>query len=231
MTSVTIPNSVTSIGSYAFYNCRITSVNYTGTIEQWCGITFETGYSNPLYSAKNLYLNGALVTDLVIPNTVTKINNFAFDNCNSLTSIIIPDSVTSIGKSAFYNCSSLTSVVIGNSVTSIGSYAFSGCSSLTSIVIPNSVTSIGSYAFYDCDSLTSVVIGDSVTSIGNDAFYSCSSLTRVYYMGNTEQWSEIAISSSNYYLTNATRYYYSETTPTEQGNYWHYVDGVVTIWE
>ena len=207
LTSVTIGKNVTSIGSEAFYDCNsLTSVNYTGTIDQWVQIEFGDNSSNPIYYTENLYINNELVTEANI-TTATNINAYAFYYCDSLTSVTIGNSVTSIGRSAFYNCDSLTSVTIGNSVTSIGSYAFYDCGSLTSVTIPDSVTSIGSYAFAYCYSL------------------------RVYYMGNTEQWSEIAISSSNDYLTNATRYYYSETTPTDDGNYWHYVDGVVTIWE
>ena len=91
--------------------------------------------------------------------------------------------------------------------------------------------SIGNSAFYNCSSLTSVVIGGSVTSIGDWAFVACSSLTSVYYQGTASEWSAISIASNlNYDLTNATRYYYSETEPTEEGNYWHYVDGEVTVW-
>ena len=96
-----------------------------------------------------------------------------------------------------------------------------------------SVTSIGNYAFYDCDSLTSVVIPDSVTSIGNYAFYNCSSLTDVYYTGSEAEWQVIDIDhvyDGNSCLTNAARYYYSETAPTTEGNFWHYVDGVPTVW-
>ncbi len=174
LTSITIPDSVTSIGSYAFLGCySLTSVNYLGNIEDWCNISFDGSSANPLYYAKNLYLNGELVTNLVIPDTVTKIKDYAFYDCDSLTSITIP-----------------------NSVTSIGGYAFYGCSSLTSITIPDSVTSIGDDAFYNCDSLTSVTIGDSVTSIGSYAFYNCPKLVEVY---NLSSLNITAGSSSNGY--------------------------------
>ena len=114
-----------------------------------------------------------------IPDSVTSIGAYAFQDCSRLTSVTIPNSVTSIGYGAFLGCSSLTSVTIPNSVTNIGDYAFSGCESLTSVTIPDSVTIIGSVAFSDCTSLTSVTIPDSVTSIGSAAFEGCSSLTSV----------------------------------------------------
>ena len=115
--------------------------------------------------------------------------------------------------------------------TKISAYAFYNCTSLTSVVIGNSVTSIGYYAFARCSRLTSVVIGNSVTSIGYDAFSSCDSLTSVYYKGTANDWSGISIGSSNYKLTGATRYYYSESQPTVSGNYWHYNDnGEIVIW-
>ena len=196
LTSITIPNSVTSIGSDAFNGCSsLTSVNISD-LAAWCKIAFSDYDANPLYYAHNLYLNGTLVTDLVIPDGVTSIKSDAFYGCSSLTSITIPNSVTSIGGSAFSHCSSLTSIDIPNSVTSIGSYAFSNCSSLTSIEIPNSVTSIGNYAFYNCSSLTSVTIPNSVTSIGNYAFEGCSSLTSVH-ISDIAAWCKIAFGSSH----------------------------------
>ncbi len=169
LTSVTIPNNVTSIGSSAFSNCSgLTSVHISD-IAVWCNIVFGDYISNPLYYANNLYLNGKLVTDIVIPNSVTSIGDYAFSGCG-LTSVTIPNSVTSIGNYAFSGCG-LTSVTIPNSVTSIGNYAFEYCRSLTSVTIPNSVTSIGISAFSSCSGLTSVTIPNSVTSIGNSAFY------------------------------------------------------------
>ena len=179
LTSITIPNSVTSIGSGTFSGCSSLAAVHITNLEAWCKIAFHNGSASPLTIARNLYLNGELVRNLVVPNSVTKIGEFAFCCCSSLTSITIPNSVTSIGKSAFASCSSLTSITIPNGVTSIEMSAFFNCSSLTSITIPNSVTSIEPNAFYGCSSLTSITIPNSVTSIGDETFFNCSSLTSI----------------------------------------------------
>ena len=210
LTSVTIPNSVTSIGDDAFYGCSsLTKTNYIGDIAGWCNIEFGNYDANPMCYSHNFYINDQEIKDLVIPNTVDSIHDYAFYRCSSLTSITIPNSVTSVGTyafrycssltsitignsvksigyGAFYGCSGFTSITIGNSVKSIGMWAFYGCSSLTSITIPNSVTSVGAYAFDGCSGLTSITIGNSVKSIGDYAFSSCSSLTSmVVENGNT----------------------------------------------
>ena len=179
LTSVTIPNSVTSIGKWAFDDCTDLTKVEISDIAAWCGISFYSSFSNPLYYAGHLYFNGSEVTDLVIPESVTKIGNYAFYGCTGLTSVTIGNSVTSIGESAFEDCESLTSVTIPDSVTSIGYSAFNGCTGLTGVTIPNSVTSIGNSAFSHCTGLTSVTIGNSVTSIGNSAFSHCTGLTSV----------------------------------------------------
>ena len=180
LTSITIGNSVTSIGHYAFYVCSGLKKVIVQDIAAWCGISFDGNYSNPLYSAHHLYSDETTeITNLIIPNSVTSIGNYAFSGCSGLTSVTIPNSVTSIGDHAFSGCSGLTSVTIPNSVTSIEEYAFSGCSSLTSVTIPNSVTSLGNGAFNGCSDLTSVTIPNSVTSIGAYTFDGCSSLTSV----------------------------------------------------
>lgn len=128
-----IPDSVTSIGGSAFWECsKLTTVNYTGTVDQWAEIYFDNTLANPLYYAKNLYINNELVTEVVL-TTATKISSYAFYNCGSITSITIPDKVTSIGNSVFCGCSSLTDITIPNSVTSIGYYAFASCSKLKTI--------------------------------------------------------------------------------------------------
>ena len=144
-------------------------------------------------------------------------------------------SVTILGGNillgAFYNCSSLESIEIPSGVTSIGEGVFYNCSSLESIEIPSSVTSVKSVAFYNCSSLTSIIIPSSITIIEGHAFYGCRSLTSVYYEGTSSDWSNISIETLyNSNLINCTKYYYSEEEPTSTGNYWHYVDGVITIW-
>ena len=116
---------------------------------------------------------------VVIPDSVTSIDDWAFFTCSGLTNITIPNSVTSIGHSAFRGCSELTSITIPDSVMSIGNQAFRDCTGLTSITIPDSVTSIGWQAFYGCTGLTSVTIGDSVTNIKTKAFRGCTGLTSI----------------------------------------------------
>ena len=165
---MTIGKNITTIGDSAFSNCSIESVNISD-LSAWCKIYFASSSSNPLYYASNIYLNGELVTDLIIPNDITEIKQYTFSGCSSLASVTIPNSVTSVGDSAFSGCSALSSLTIGGSVTTIGNYAFSGCSSLVTATIPNSVTTVGNYAFEDCDNLYSLIIGSGVSQIGEDA--------------------------------------------------------------
>ncbi len=153
LTSVTIPNSVTNIGSGAFSGCTsLTSVsipNSVVSIGDWpfssctCLTAIEVDPANPSYSSLNGVLFNKSQTLLlqcpggkagyIIPNSVTTIENGAFEGCTSLTSIVIPDSITGIGLCSFRECTSLTSVTIPNSVTSIEYGAFYYCASLTGV--------------------------------------------------------------------------------------------------
>ena len=180
--SITIPDTIKSIGKYAFEdNNDLAEINIS-SIESWCKIDFDGQYANPFYytNKASLYLNRKLVTEIAVPDSITSISNYAFYGCRSLTSITIPASVTSIGDSAFRACSGITgTLTIPDSVTSIGDHAFCGCSDLTSVTIPDSVTSIGDYAFEWCSGLTTVTIPNSVTIIGQWAFSWCKGLTNV----------------------------------------------------
>ena len=110
LTSVTIGNSVTAIGWYAFFECSGLTRAEFANVESLCNIKFSDFTSNPLSYAHHLYINGEEVTDLVIPNSLTSIGNYAFYGCSGLTSVTIPSSVTSIGQQAFSGCKNLTSI-------------------------------------------------------------------------------------------------------------------------
>ena len=179
---ISIPSSVVSIGGDAFRiggrdNWRGGEfVVHIDDIEAWCNIYFRNYYSNPLSrSRSNLYVNGELLTDLIIPNSITGVKDYAFGGCQSLISVLIPEGITYIGKGAFEDCSNLDSITIPKSVTNIGGSAFDGTSWLAnqpdgmininnmlykykchdselpenaSIEIPSGITKICGYAFY-----------------------------------------------------------------------------------
>ena len=232
-TSVTIPNTVTSIGDGAFYGCEMMSyVNIPNGVTSIGTDAFEFCSS---------------LTSITMPGTVTDFETYAFYDCTRLANVTILKGVTAIGAEAFYDCTSLTNVVIPDSVTNIGAWAFNNtkltsvtipngvtsigmgafclsslasvtipasyrnignsaffdCQNLTNVMIPNVVTSIGSYAFEYCTSLTNIIIPGSVTNVVDYAFDHCGNLTSVYFEGNAPS----ADSTSFYADNNVIAYY------------------------
>lgn len=217
--SITIPDSIGSIGEDAFWECNGLKKVYVSSIEDWCKIKFEDISSNPIVYAREIYIDGELATDITIPKGITKICDYAFVGCDTITNVVIPNSVISIGNSAFFDCSNLKNISIPNSVTSIGDSAFYYCYNLKNISIPNSVVNIGAGAFSGCsnleeveipdgikfikdstfafcENLTTIIIPQSVKEIGNLAFYRDSSnyLSNVLFKGSKSQWDSIHIS-------------------------------------
>ena len=192
LTSITIPNSVTSISGEAFENCTsLTAINVASENSNYVSVNgvlynkdkttiicYPAGKKDNNYKIPDSVteiddyaFNGCIsLSSVTIPNSVTSIGVYAFEYCASLKSITIPDSVPLVGPGAFSNCTNLTSVTIQNGVMYIGNEAFANCTSLTGITIPDSVTWIGRYSFDGCTSLTSITIPNSVTSIGKKAF-------------------------------------------------------------
>ena len=165
LTSVTIPNSVTSIESDAFSNCSsLISINIPNSVTS-IGV--------------RAFCNCSGLTSATIPNSVTSIGERAFSGCNSLTSFSIPNSVTSIGYAAFSDCSNLDSITIPNSVSSIGESAFHGCSGLIYVALPDNLKLIKQNMFNGCNSLASIIIPASVEVIYQKAFANCSSLQEI----------------------------------------------------
>ena len=196
--SITIANTITKIGNYAFYKCaNCTTVTYSSTS------TVET-------IGNYAYAECTSLTSITVPTTVTSLGTYAYYNCSnakSLTmsnkngismtigsnafkacgfnsSISIPAKVTSIATDAFYNCTSLQKVTFNSSspLTTIGTYLFEGCSSLTSVTLPPLLETIPAYTFKGCTALTAVTIPASVTSVVNTAFNGCTNLTTIHAM-------------------------------------------------
>ena len=181
-----IPTSITTITGSPFQNCATNMVFYCGAASQPSG--WASGWNGSrkinwgITPEEAAFWTGEEVrkTNVVIPEGVTRIPDYAFYNRTDLVSVTVPDSVTSIGDYAFYGCSGLAEAPIGNGVETIGDYAFRGCTGLTEVVIPASVTEIATYAFYNCTGLKTVYIPGTVTTIAAYPFYSCSSSLVLY---------------------------------------------------
>ncbi len=198
LTSITIPDSVIDIMPYAFSGCSLLNsltlgagieniymgaffecdnllkIHYNGSVEQWCSIEWNRSIGSGL-SNYELYIQGSIVEDLVIPNGIQEIKPFAFSECSSIASIVIPDSVIKIDKSAFENCWKLSKVSLGKNLTYIGETAFAECIWLEEITIPQKVEAIGDEAFCECAGLNSVIFEnyDTAIQVGKDAFQGC----------------------------------------------------------
>lgn len=175
--TITIPNTVTSVGSEFVYPYRgCVNIHYTGNVQEWMGVASKIVKAMKGQCGYNLYVDGELVNEITIPGGVTTIPTDAFADCSSLTSIVLPNSVTSIGDGAFRGCENLRMIFLGQSLQSIGDEAFRYCKKLESITFPNTLQRIGSRAFGGCELISSVKIPASLYSIGIGAFYGCKSL-------------------------------------------------------
>ena len=209
--SIVIPNSIISIEDFAFSSCSYLTHVTIGSGVKSIGL----GAFNRCYRLVEVVNNSSLM----IEKGSTEYGDVC---CYAL--VVYDRNYTFEETKISYNDDKYIVYKEGQEIWLLG---YQGTE--TSLTIPNYITGISQYAFSEC-SITSVVIPGSVIFVGEYAFWGCSNLTSVYYKGTASEWSKISINPSNTKLTNATRYYYSETKPTTSGKYWHYVDGVPTKW-
>ena len=246
--SVSIPASVTTIGEKAFAHCGVTSVTFATnsqltTVDMYAFFSSSSLQSIALPDGVTTIGEAAFngcnnITSISIPDSITTIEDRALDfNSSAFT---VYNNAKYLGNSTNpylvlvkATDTSITTCNIHTDAKLIYAFAFTDCTLLTSVTIPDSVTIIGNSVFYKCDALESLIIGSGVTSIGNGIIYYESydaKLKSVYYGGSAEEWNTIAIGEYNGNLTDAARYYYSATAPLEEGNFWHYYEGVPTVW-
>lgn len=168
--SITIPSSVKTIGSDAFYNTNIKKLTIS-SVDAWVKTALNARVPTP----HEIYVGSQLLTSVTIPSTVTTVGSH-FSNVTSIKSVTIPNSVTEIGASAFNNCTNLATLNLGTGVQTIGQYAFQGCTAITSITFPSSLKTIGYYAFQGCSGLTSLTIPENIETLDGGAFYYCTGI-------------------------------------------------------
>ena len=229
LTSVTIPNNIIGIENEAFEGCYNLKDVHISDLSAWCNIEFGGYYANPFYYADNLYLNGELVTEIIIPDDITEIKKYAFYGCSCLTSIVIPNNVTSIGGHAFDGCTGLTSIEIPNSVTNIGFLVFNNCYRLTDVHISDlsawcniefgdyyaNPLSYAENLYLNNELVTELVIPNDITEIKKYAFYGCSGLTSITIPGTI---TNIGYSAFNGCTGLTSIYLLGDNAPTV-GNY------------
>lgn len=177
LSSIEIPSSVSWVGRRAFYECTGLKGVYISDLSAWCRLYFESKYTqafhyycngtNPLEYAHNLYLNNEMLTDIVIPDSVTYTGYDVFCNCSNLKSVTLNQSGIDRFKSTFSGCDNIETIILKDGVTSInsskdsdgrGTQGFDGYRSIKSITIPSSVMNIDNYAFESCTGLTSITV-------------------------------------------------------------------------
>ena len=179
LTDVTVPKSLMYIDFWAFYDCYAIESVYISDLESWCNLDCDGYGINPVYFGADLYLNGELLTKVVIPDTVTEIKPCIFHGCTSITEVVIPEGVTAIRDSAFYDCINLTHVTLPEGLEILERYAFLGCNSLKDVTIPDSVKTIEEGAFRQCFSLTEISLGRGLENLGGSVFMECPNLLEV----------------------------------------------------
>ena len=188
ITELRIPVSIKKFNLNVFTECEsITKVIYECSIAEWCAIEFLNNMSNPVNCSGNLYIDGQLVTNLVIPSEVEKIGDNAFRGCDSLTKVVVQEGVKELGEWAFNSCASLSSISLPSTLESVGMYAFANCTSLTTANIPEKIEVIPTQLFYKCSALSDLTVNSKIIkTVAYAAFYQCKNITEIALPGIEE---------------------------------------------
>lgn len=260
--SVVLPDTVTAVRNNAFGNClQLASISFPDGLKTIGGLTGCTALTKITIPdgvteiGNNAFKGCTQITEIAIPQSVTQIGKYAFSGCTGLTRIDLPEGLSAIEDATFLNCTNLSEITIPDGIVKIGADAFSGCTALTKIDIPSAVTEIGKQAFaytglseatlphglkvlnqnvfLRCRNLGKVIIPSGITEISTAAFASCPQEISFFYEGDETQFQSIVGNSFYSGRGNITIYYYSETQPAQDGNFWHYdTDGKTpVIWK
>lgn len=253
--SITVPNSVERIYAGAFRGCYNSierlSIPFLGieadSISGHFGHLFGFSPLTTLEQVTNCRIKHVEITgNTFIPDSafvgyvsietvtlgegVTKIGTGAFQSLPNLKTVKLPSTLEKIGSRAFYKCGMLSNITFPDAVYSIGTSAFEGCELLTSVKLPSNLQVLGAAAFKGCYQLGEIVFPVGVRSVYKETFYNTREDKRIYYLGGADDWASLNIEKYNDYF-GSRRYFYSEEQPTDTANsYWHYVDGVPTLW-
>ena len=246
--SVTIPSSITIIGSFAFKGCNNLTAVYAKDLSAWCNIRFGTADANPLYYARNLYIDGELLTEVNFPEGTKIINDYVFDGCQNLESISIPDSVTQIGCFAFSGTAYFknkenwenNALYIGNNLIRVdtktsGTFqvkentkviagcAFYFCQYIKNVILNDRILDIGAHAFENCDSLSSITNLKGIRSIGYSAFFGCSALKSIAIPESVTKISDTAFFNSKELILEVEKDSYAESFCTKNNINYTYI--------
>lgn len=202
ITSLTIPQNIKRCGKGAFEGCSALCELHISDLTSWFGILFEDATANPTHIVKGFYLNGTKVSHIEVPQSITKIGNYALYNCQSLNSITLHNAITEIGNSALAGCNGLTALSLPASITTFGSSPFAECtgaltvacnipsatssanspfcdSKFTQATFSKGVKTVGDYALYNCSTIEQITIAKDAEEIGSYALYGCKGKIRI----------------------------------------------------
>jgi len=215
---IVLPDSLTELGGRAFAHC-------------WGLRRLEIGDSLKTIGKSAFQLNTSLES-VQFGSALQNIDANAFDTCDKLKVVefSLDAPLENIAERAFFQCGQIENLCLPSATLLIGEAAFHSCVSLKTVSLGNQMTQIGDYAFYNCEKLEEIVLPVSLTEIGECAFYK-TPLRAVYYGGSPEDWAKISFGADAFSNEGETVYFYSETQPVKEGDWWHYDgDGNVTIW-